>query len=116
MEVGDVDWFTALHEYYLEEQGKSEEEVTDLLTSIAANSKIAKGHTDPGRAALRRPVRGHRLLVQPHHRQGRRQGRAGGVAPASGEPVQPIVVRPNGIALMKTATNPAPRCSSWTWC
>ncbi len=29
MEVGDVDWFTALHDYYVEEQGWTEEEYTE---------------------------------------------------------------------------------------
>ena len=48
MEVGDVDWFTAMHDYYTGEKGMSEDEVTDLMTRLAANAQIAKGHTDPG--------------------------------------------------------------------
>ena len=47
MEIGDVDWFTALYQHFLK-QGKSEQEVTDLFKRIAANSKIAKGHTVQG--------------------------------------------------------------------
>ena len=48
MEVGDVDWFTALHDYYVDEQGWTEEEYEDFMTRLAANAKIAKGHTVQG--------------------------------------------------------------------
>ena len=48
MEVGDVDWFTALHDYYVEEQGMSEEEYTDFMTRLASNSQVVKGHTVQG--------------------------------------------------------------------
>ena len=48
MELGDVDWFMALHDYYVEEKGMSEDEFDDMMTRLASNSQIVKGHTVQG--------------------------------------------------------------------
>lgn len=105
MEIGDVDWFTALYQHFLK-QGKSEQEVTDLFKRIAANSKIAKGHTVQGEllSAGQFAV----TISSYSHTIDKAADKGAPVAwkPASGEPVQPVVVRPNGIGLMKTASNP----------
>ncbi len=105
MEVGDVDWFTALVKHYTD-QGKSEQEAVDLFKRIAANSKIAKGHTVQGEllSAGQFAV----AISSYSHTIDKAADKGAPVAwrPASGEPVQPVVVRPNGIGLMKTATNP----------
>jgi iron(III) transport system substrate-binding protein len=106
MEVGDVDWFAGLYKYYLD-QGKSEAEVKDLFTKIAANSKIAKGHTTQGELLSAGQFA---ITVSSYsHTIDKAADNGAPVSwhPASGGPVQPILVRPNGVALMKTATNPA---------
>jgi iron(III) transport system substrate-binding protein len=106
MEVGDVDWFTALHQYFVEEKGMSEQEATDLFNEIAANSKTAKGHTVQGELLSAGQFA---VAVSSYsHTIDKAAAKGAPVAwkPASGEPVQPVVVRPNGIGLMKTATNP----------
>jgi iron(III) transport system substrate-binding protein len=106
MEVGDVDWFTALHDYYVEEQGMSEDEFTDLMTRLASNSQVVKGHTVQGEL-LSAGQFDVGISLYSHTVD---KAAAGGAPvawmPASGEPVQPIVSRPNGIGLVKTATNP----------
>ena len=105
MEVGDVDWFTALHQHFVE-QGMSEQEATDLFKKIAANSKIAKGHTVQGELLSAGQFA---VAVSSYsHTIDKAADKGAPVAwrPANGEPVQPVVVRPNGIGLMKTATNP----------
>jgi iron(III) transport system substrate-binding protein len=105
MEIGDVDWFTALYQHFLK-QGKSEQEVTDLFKKIAANSKIAKGHTvqgellSAGQFAVTISSYSHTID------KAAKEGAPVAWKPASGEPVQPVVVRPNGIGLMKTSRNP----------
>jgi len=106
MEVGDVDWFTAIHDYYVE-QGMTEEETVDLLTRIAANAQVAKGHTVQGE--LLSAGQFDVTVSSYSHTIDKAAADGAPVAwiPASGEPVQPIVVRPNGIGLVKTATNPA---------
>jgi iron(III) transport system substrate-binding protein len=106
MEVGDVDWFTALHDYYVEEQGMSEDDYTDLMTRLASNSQVVKGHTVQGEL-LSAGQFDVGISLYSHTVD---KAAAGGAPvawmPASGEPVQPIVSRPNGIGLVKTATNP----------
>lgn len=106
MELGDVDWFAGLYKYYIE-QGKSEAEVRDLFTRIAANSKIAKGHTTQGELLSAGQFA---VTVSSYsHTIDKAADKGAPVSwrPASGSPVQPILLRPNGVALMKTAANPA---------
>ena len=107
MEVGDVDWFTALHDYYVDEQGWTEEEYTDLMTRLAANAKIAKGHTVQGE--LLSAGQFDITVSSYSHTIDKAAADGAPVAwrPEGGDPVQPIVVRPNGIGLVTTATNPA---------
>jgi iron(III) transport system substrate-binding protein len=106
MEVSDVDWFAALYKYYLG-QGKTEDQVRDLFTRVAANSKVAKGHTTQGEL-LSAGQFGVTVSSYSHTiDKAADKGAPVSWRPASGIPVQPIVVRPNGVALMKTAANPA---------
>ena len=106
MEVGDVDWFAAMYQYYVG-QGKSETEVRDLFSRIAANSKVAKGHTtqgemlSAGQFAITASSYSHTIDKAAD------KGAPVTWHPSSGPPIQPIVVRPNGVAMMKTAANPA---------
>jgi iron(III) transport system substrate-binding protein len=106
MELGDVDWFTAMHDYYVEEKGMAEEEFTDLMTKIASNSQIAKGHTTQGE--LLSAGQFDITVSSYSHTIDKAADEGAPVAwkPASGDPAQPLVVRPNGIGLVKTATNP----------
>ena len=114
MEVGDVDWFTALVQHMVDE-GKSEEEAVELFKKIAANSKTAKGHTVQGEllSAGQFAV----AISSYSHTIDKAADKGAPVAwkPASGEPVQPVVVRPNGIGLMKTATNPCAAIAFVDW-
>jgi iron(III) transport system substrate-binding protein len=114
MEVGDVDWFTALIQHFVEE-GKSEQEAVELFKGIAANSKIAKGHTVQGELLSAGQFA---VAVSSYsHTIDKAADKGAPVAwkPASGEPVQPVVVRPNGIGLMKTATNPCAAMAFVDW-
>jgi iron(III) transport system substrate-binding protein len=106
MELGDVDWFTAMHDYYVEEKGKSEQEFTDLMTKIASNSQIAKGHTTQGE--LLSAGQFDITVSSYSHTIDKAAADGAPVAwrPANGKPAQPIIIRPNGIGLVKTATNP----------
>ncbi len=106
LEVGDVDWFTAMHDYYVEEQGMSEDEFTDLMTRLASNAQVAKGHTTQGELLSA----GQFAVTVSSYSHTIDKAAADGAPvawrPASGDPVQPIIVRPNGIGLVRTATNP----------
>jgi iron(III) transport system substrate-binding protein len=106
LEVGDVDWFAGLYRYYLD-HGKSEAEVRDMFTRIAANSKVAKGHTTQGE--LLSAGQFSIAASSYSHTIDKAADKGAPVSwhPSSGRPVEPVVLRPNGVALMKTATNPA---------
>jgi iron(III) transport system substrate-binding protein len=102
MEIGDVDWFAAMWKYY-QGKGKTEAEVRDIFTKVAANSKIAKGHTTQGEL-----LSAGQFAITVSSYTHTIDKAAGKGAPVAWKPVaQPVVLRPNGIALMKTATNPA---------
>jgi iron(III) transport system substrate-binding protein len=106
MELSDIDWFAAMHNYYVE-QGMTSEEVVELFRRLAANSKIAKGHTvqgellSAGQFAITTSSYSHTID------KAALDGAPVTWRPASGEPVQPVITRPNGVALMKAAPHPA---------
>jgi iron(III) transport system substrate-binding protein len=105
MEIGDVDWFTALYNHLIE-QGKTEQEALDLFKAVAANSQISKGHTvqgellSAGQFAVAVSVYSHTID------NAAADGAPVAWKPANGMAAQPVVVRPNGIGLMKNAANP----------
>ncbi len=105
MEVGDVDWFTALYQHY-QGKGMAEDEIKDLFSRMAGNSKVVKGHTvqgellSAGQFAITASSYSHTID------KAKDIGAPVEWRPEGGAPVQPLVVRPNGIGLMKTATNP----------
>ncbi len=106
MEVGDVDWFTTLFDYYIA-QGKSEEEASDLFKRLAANAKVVKGHTVQGELLSAGQFWVGLSLYSHTVDKATKKGAPVAWKAADGSFVQPLVVRPNGEALMKTATHPA---------
>jgi iron(III) transport system substrate-binding protein len=106
MELGDVDWFAALHDYYVEEQGWSEDEYTDMMTRLASNSQVVKGHTVQGELLSAGQFDVGVSLYSHTVDKAAAGGAPVAWTPEGGQPVQPIVLRPNGIALLKTAANP----------
>ena len=106
MELEDVDWFQTMHDY-LVSQGMSSQEATDVFRRIAANAKIVKGHTP--QAELLAAGQYDVALSTYSHSVDELTDEGAPVTwrPPTGDPVQPIVTRPNGVGLMRTATNPA---------
>lgn len=102
MEVGDYDWYLTLHRYW-EKQGKSTEEIDKIFADMAQGSKVVKGHTvmgellSAGQYAL--AASNYTYLVEKVKKKG---------APVEYAPlVEPVIARPNGFGLMKTADHPA---------
>lgn len=106
MEVGDIDWFATMHQYFVD-QGMSDAEATDLFKRIAANAKIVKGHTvqaellSAGQFAIGISTYSHSVDELTN------DGAPIAWRPKGRAPVQPLVTRPNGIGLMRTAAHPA---------
>lgn len=114
MEIGDVDWFTTMYKYY-EKQGKSEDEILDLFSRLAANSKVAKGHTVQGELLSAGQFGAAASLYSHTVDKAARDGAPVAWKPESGEPVQPLVIRPNGAGLMSNAVNPAAATLFMDW-
>ena len=106
MEIGDVDWFAALYQYY-QEQGKSEEEVLDIFRGLAGNAKIVKGHTVQGELLSAGQFDVGVSLYSHTVDKAAAIGAPVAWRSDSVQPVQPLVIRPNGAGLMYNATNPA---------
>jgi iron(III) transport system substrate-binding protein len=102
MELGDYDWYLTLSGYW-KDQGKSDAEIDKLFADMADGAKIVKGHTVQGElmsaGQFAVTASNYSYLVE----QAKRDG-----APIEYQPyVEPVIARPNGIGLMKTAKHPA---------
>jgi iron(III) transport system substrate-binding protein len=102
MEIGDYDWFLTLYGYWVK-QGKSPQQAEQLFRGMARNAKIVKGHTVQGEllsaGQFAVAVSNYTYLTQRLVDKG---------APIAYKPlVQPVIARPNGVGLMKTAKHPA---------
>ncbi len=102
MEVADYDWYLSLYGYW-QKQGKSEAEIDKLFADMAQGAKIVKGHTVQGEllsaGQFAVVASNYTYLVEKVKQKG---------APVEYTPlVEPVIARPNGVGLMKTAANPA---------
>ena len=89
----------------------AEQEVTDLFKAIAANSAMVDGH-----AAQMSQLAAGKYAVAMSTYDYQTAGVAKTGAPLSYEPVvQPIVQRPNGVALMNSAPHPAAAYLFYVW-
>jgi iron(III) transport system substrate-binding protein len=106
MEIEDIDWFAAMHGYFVD-HGMTDDEATDLFKRIAANAKIVKGHTvqaellSAGQFDIGISTYSHSVDELTN------DGAPVAWRVRGGNPVQPLVTRPNGIGLMRTAEHPA---------
>ncbi|MPZ62700.1 MAG: extracellular solute-binding protein [Propionibacteriales bacterium] len=103
MEPRAFEWYMTLFTYFTEEEGMEPEEVDQMFADMAANSTIVEGNTEhaefiaSGEHAVSASVYNH--LVDELADDG---------APVSRTPaVEPVVVRPNGVGLLRSAQNPA---------
>ncbi|MGN6686284.1 MAG: ABC transporter substrate-binding protein [Actinomycetales bacterium] len=103
LEVGDWDWYASMHTYLTDEQHMSDDEVDALFKKIVSNAKVVKGHTvqgellGAGQFAFALSVYSH--TIDKAAKKG---------APVAWKPaVQPVILRPNGFALMAKPRHPA---------
>lgn len=102
MELDDYDWYLTLHGYW-EKQGKSQEEIDKLFADMAQGAKVTKGHSVMGELMSA----GQFALATSNYSYIVENLKADG-APVDYEPfVEPVISRPNGFGLMKTADHPA---------
>jgi iron(III) transport system substrate-binding protein len=102
MELSDYDWYLTLYGYW-QQQGKSDSEIDRLFADMADGAKVVKGHTVMGEllsaGQFSVAASNYSYLVQRVKDKG---------APVAYQPfVQPVIARPQGVALMKNAPHPA---------
>ena len=102
IEAGDVNWYAALRKYWLEEEGKTEEEADRLFEAIARNALVVRGHTLLGQL-----MAAGEFAVGPNYASRvdlfRRRG-----APLAWQPaVEPLFPEPQGVGLVEGAQHPA---------
>jgi iron(III) transport system substrate-binding protein len=102
MELSDSDWYLTLYGYW-KKQGKTDDEINKIFEGMAKGAKIVKGHTVQGQLLSA----GQFSVAASNYSYIVEQAKAKG-APVDYLPfVQPVIARPNGIGLMKTAKHPA---------
>jgi iron(III) transport system substrate-binding protein len=103
MEAGDFDWFATLTNWFMEEQGMSEEEAVNLFREAAQNSTVVDGHT-----LMAELLAAGEYDLTTSSYQHRIPQLAGDGAPIAWEPaVEPAIVRPNGIGIHRDVKCPA---------
>ena len=103
MELSDVDWYKTLYEYWVKQKGKSPQEADRLFAGMARNASFIKGHTVMGQllgaGEYAVSASNYSYLVQNALEKG---------SPQAWKPVvQPVLARPNGVAIVAGAKHPA---------
>ncbi|MGP4015996.1 ABC transporter substrate-binding protein [Saccharopolyspora sp. 5N708] len=103
LEVGDWDWYATMHTYLTDQKGMRPEAVDQLFRQVVANSKVTKGHTvqgellSAGQFAVAASIYTHTV-----------DKAAANGAPVAWHPVSdPVILRPDGLALMAQPRHPA---------
>lgn len=103
MELGDWDWYMAMHTYLTEQRHMSEAAVDSMFRKLVGNAKIVKGHTVQGEL-----LSGGQFAVATSVYSHTVDNAAEKNAPVSWKPAaQPVVLRPNGLGLVAGAEHPA---------
>lgn len=104
MELGDWDWFaTITNRYFIEEKGMTEEEVVEMFKTAAGDAVVVDGHTLMAELVVAGEYDAATSLY--HHRVAEFISEG---APLEWEPpLSPLILRPNGIGIMKHAESPA---------
>ncbi|MGH3665687.1 MAG: ABC transporter substrate-binding protein [Egibacteraceae bacterium] len=111
MEIEDYDWYWALRNYLVGDGGMSEDEADEYFRQVADGAAFTSGHSTM-RQLL---IAGEYDLVTSDYSYGIAESKAGG-APVEWQPsVEPLFARPNGVALVRNAPNPAAALAFAEW-
>lgn len=104
LELGDWDWFATLtKDYFTTEKGMTEDEVVEMFKTAAANAQAVDGHTLMAELLVAGEFDAATSLY--HHRVAEFISEG---APLAWEPpIRPMILRPNGVGIMKHVQNPA---------
>lgn len=108
MDPRDWEWYLGASNYYIEEEGWTQEEVDEMFAGIASNAEYHPGHTVQAQLLLA----GEFAVSATVYTQSiDRETDADPNAPVAwrksdGSWIRPLVYTPQGVALMKNAPNP----------
>lgn len=102
MDVDDSDWFATLVEkYFMEELGMTEEEAVEVFKNAASGASVIRGHSLGAELLVAGEYDVHASLYH-HHTARHAEG------PMDWQPpVEPVVVRPNGVGIVSSTSRPA---------
>lgn len=104
MELSDYEWYGTLHTYLIDKKGMSKDDVESFFRKVAKNAKVVDGHTnmDTFLAAGRfsAVISGYK-----HQIDGFREDK--GAPVASLPALEPLILLPDGQAVMRNAKHPA---------
>ena len=103
MERTNAEWYMALSNYWTEEAGKSPEEVQQLWEDIVQGSLMVQGHS-PLRQLL---ISGEFAAVPSLYSYMVEESQGNGAPLEWQPPVEPLIVGPNGTAVIVNTPNPA---------
>ncbi|MGV9350431.1 ABC transporter substrate-binding protein [Streptomyces spiralis] len=114
LEVSDSDWFENVTKYWLG-HGKSQAQVDALWKAIAANAKVAKGHTTMMQflSAGQSPIEAMNYTYITD--RAAEKGAPVTHLPKSGVSKIPAFARPNGVGMLKNAKHPATAWLFYDW-
>jgi iron(III) transport system substrate-binding protein len=102
MELSDTDWFLTLYGYW-QQQGKSDAEIDQLFAAMAQGAQITKGHT----VQVELMSAGQFAVAASPYTYTIERAKQDGAPIDYSTSIQPVIARPNGFGLMKSATHPA---------
>ncbi|MFD8968245.1 ABC transporter substrate-binding protein [Streptomyces sp. NPDC059568] len=114
MEISDSDWYENVTKYWLD-HGKSQAEVDSLWKAIAANSKVAKGHTTMMQFLTAGQTSMEAMNYTYITARAAKDGAPVTHLPASGVSTIPAFARPNGVGMIKGAQHPAAAWLFYDW-
>lgn len=114
LEVSDSDWYENVTHYWLT-HGKTQAQVDTLWKKIAANAKVAKGHTTMMQflTAGQTPMEAMNYTYITD--RATEQGAPVTHLPAGGVSKIPAFARPNGVGMIKGAQHPAAAWLFYNW-
>lgn len=114
LEISDSDWYANVTTYW-RKHGKSQSEIDALWKKIAANSKVAKGHT----TMMQFLTAGQTPMEAMNYTYITARAAAEGAPvshlPKSGKSTIPAFPRPNGVGLLKGAQHPGAAWLFYDW-
>jgi iron(III) transport system substrate-binding protein len=110
MELSDTDWYVTLYGYW-QQQGKSDAEIDKLFADMAQGAQITKGHT----VQVELMSAGQFAVAASPYSYTVERAKQGGAPLAYSPAIEPVIARPNGVGLMKSASHPAAALLFYDW-